>query len=92
MEETKFEDADSAALGEQTDRHGKQRFDDGFLAWLSDHGDFSSVEVDAIPEGRVVHANVPVATIRGPLAMTQILETAFLNQMRDSLAEVLPLE
>jgi nicotinate phosphoribosyltransferase len=81
MEETRFEDKDLATLGEQTDRHGKQRFDDGFLAWLSQHGDFSSVEIDAIPEGRVVHANVPIAIIRGPLAMTQILETAFLNHL-----------
>ena len=81
MEETRFEDTDLASLGEQTDRHGKPRFDDGFLAWLSGHGDFSSVEIDAIPEGRVVHANAPVAVIRGPLAMTQILETAFLNHL-----------
>jgi nicotinate phosphoribosyltransferase len=81
MEEVRFEETDIAALGEQTDLHGKQRFDDGFLAWLSDRGDFSAVEIDAIPEGRVVHANVPVATIRGPLAMTQILETAFLNHL-----------
>ena len=81
MEGARFEDADVVTLGEQTDRHGKQRFDSGFLAWLSEHGDFSSIEVDAIPEGRVVHANVPVATIRGPLAMTQILETAFLNHL-----------
>lgn len=81
MEKTRFEDTDLATLGEQTDRHGKQRFDDGFLAWLSGHGDFSSVEIDAIPEGRVVHANAPVAVIRGPLAMTQILETAFLNHL-----------
>ncbi len=81
MEGTRFEKADLARLGEQTDRDGKQRFDEGFLAWLSENGDFSSVEIDAIPEGRVVHANAPVAVIRGPLAMTQILETAFLNHL-----------
>lgn len=81
METTRFEDSDLAALTEQTDRHGKQRFDDGFLAWLADNGNFSSIEIDAIPEGRVVHANVPIAVIRGPLAMTQILETAFLNHL-----------
>jgi nicotinate phosphoribosyltransferase len=81
MEETRFEDTDLAALGEQTDSNGKRRFDDGFLGWLAEHGDFSSVEVDAIPEGRVVHANVPVAVVRGPLAITQILETALLNRL-----------
>jgi nicotinate phosphoribosyltransferase len=35
----------------------------------------------AVPEGRVVHANAPVAVVRGPLAMTQILETPLLNRL-----------
>jgi nicotinate phosphoribosyltransferase len=81
MQRARFEAADLMALSEQRNRNGEQRFDEGFLAWLGEHGDFSSVELDAIPEGRVVHANVPIATVRGPLAMTQILETALLNRL-----------
>jgi nicotinate phosphoribosyltransferase len=35
----------------------------------------------AIPEGRVVHPNVPLTVIQGPLPMAQILETALLNHL-----------
>ena len=35
----------------------------------------------AIPEGRVVHPNVPLAVVTGPLAAAQILETSLLNHL-----------
>jgi nicotinate phosphoribosyltransferase len=35
----------------------------------------------AIPEGRVVHPNVPVTVVQGPLAIAQILETPLLNHL-----------
>ena len=81
METARFTEDDLALLRDQRTITGSPRFEEGFLAWLAEHGDFSSVEVEAIPEGRVVHANVPLATVRGPLAMAQILETPFLNRM-----------
>ena len=37
--------------------------------------------MQAVLEGRVVHPNVPITVVRGPLAMAQILETALLNQL-----------
>jgi nicotinate phosphoribosyltransferase len=81
METVRFEQADLELLATQATPAGNQRFDPAFLDWLSEHGDLSGIEVDAVPEGRVVHANAPVATVRGPLALTQILETAFLNRL-----------
>lgn len=81
MGSTRFTSEDLEVLAAQRTPAGADRFDSGFLDWLGDNGDFSSVEVEAIPEGRVVHANVPLAMIRGPLAMAQILETPFLNRM-----------
>lgn len=81
MEEARFTESDLEALKEQRTATGSRRFDQGFLSWLGEHGDFSSIEVEAVPEGRVVHANVPLATVKGPLAMAQILETPFLNRM-----------
>lgn len=81
MERIRFETADLELLGSQVTTTGAKRFDRGFLDWLSEHGDLSAVTVEAVPEGRVVHANAPVAIVRGPLAMTQILETPFLNQL-----------
>lgn len=81
MEETRFGRLEVSALAEQRTSNGKRRFDQGFLDWLEDHGDFSSMDMLAVPEGRVVHANAPVATVRGPIAMAQILETPLLNRL-----------
>ncbi len=81
MERVRFEREDIELLASQTSPSGSRRFDSGFLDWLADNGDLSRVEVEAVPEGRVVHANAPIAVVRGPLAMTQILETPFLNRM-----------
>lgn len=81
MEIVRFEPADIEILADQETATGAKRFDRGFLDWLSEHGDLSGVTVEAVPEGRVVHANAPIAMVRGPLAMTQILETPFLNRL-----------
>jgi nicotinate phosphoribosyltransferase len=81
METVRFEPGDIEALASQETAAGAKRFDRGFLDWLAENGDLSGVGVNAVAEGRVVHANAPVATVRGPLAMTQILETPFLNRL-----------
>lgn len=81
METVRFEPADLELLASQETAEGAKRFDQGFLNWLADHGDLSGVHVESVLEGRVVHANAPVASIQGPLAMTQILETPFLNRL-----------
>lgn len=52
-----------------------------FLDWLRQNGNFSGLSLRAIPEGRVVHPNIPLTVVQGPLAMAQILETALLNQL-----------
>lgn len=81
MEEARFGPAEIDALDAQRTPKGERRFDRGFLSWLAENGDFGGIEVRAVPEGRVVHADAPVAVIRGTLAMAQILETPFLNRM-----------
>ncbi len=45
------------------------------------NGDFSGISLRAIPEGRVVHPNVPMTIVQGPLAMAQILETSLLAHL-----------
>ena len=52
-----------------------------FLTWLKKNGNFDSISIRAIPEGRAVHANVPLAQVQGPLAPAQILESSFLNHL-----------
>jgi nicotinate phosphoribosyltransferase len=81
MESVHIEYEDIELLAGQETTSGRKRFDQGFLGWLAGNGDLSGIRVDAVAEGRVVHANAPIATIRGPLAMAQILETTFLNKL-----------
>ena len=81
MESVRFDPADLELLASQETATGAPRFDRGFLGWLGENGDLSGMEIAAVPEGRVVHANAPIATVKGPLAMAQILETPFLNRM-----------
>ena len=62
-----------------TSRTGRRLFADDFLSWLGANGNYDGISLKAIPEGRVVHAHVPLTVVRGPLAMAQILETPLLN-------------
>lgn len=76
-----FRDEDIEILRSQKTSQGNRLFGDDFLDWLRHNGDFSGLSLAAIPEGRVVHPNVPLTVVRGPLAMAQILETSLLNHL-----------
>jgi nicotinate phosphoribosyltransferase len=52
-----------------------------FLTWLKRNGNFDSIDMRAVPEGRVVHPDVPVVIVRGEFAMAQILESSLLNHL-----------
>lgn len=60
---------------------GERIFADDFLGWLQANGTFEGLTLHAIAEGRVVHPNVPLTVVMGPLAMAQILETPLLNMI-----------
>jgi nicotinate phosphoribosyltransferase len=79
MQAARIRREDLDYLRSQQSRHGDRLFADDFLAWLERNGNFDSVSLSAIPEGRVVHPNVPLTVVRGPLALAQLLETALLN-------------
>ncbi|MEZ4591381.1 MAG: nicotinate phosphoribosyltransferase [Chloroflexota bacterium] len=81
MQDAHFGDREIAFLRQQTGSTGNRLFGDDFLAWLRQHGHFGGLTLRAIPEGRVVHPNVPLTTVQGPLAMAQILETPLLNML-----------
>ena len=81
MHDARFRDKDIAYLRGQTGQTGERLFADDFLGWLEMNGTFDGISVRAIPEGRVVHPNVPLTIVRGPLAMAQILETSLLNHL-----------
>ena len=81
MQEARFRDEDIVYLQGQTGRAGTPVFGDDFLTWLRGNGTFEGLTMRAIPEGRVVHPNVPLTVVQGPLAMAQILETSLLNHL-----------
>jgi nicotinate phosphoribosyltransferase len=68
-------------LRSQTNRVGDPVFSEDFLDWLGKNGSFTGITMRAVPEGRVVHPDVPLTVIQGPMAMAQILETSLLNHL-----------
>src|SRR5688572_16910773 len=81
IEEARFGDAEIDRLRASRTRTDTPAFSDNFLAWLRQNGTFDGLSLWAVPEGRVVHPNVPLTVVRGPLAMAQILETSLLNHL-----------
>jgi nicotinate phosphoribosyltransferase len=81
MDRAYFQPQDIEYLRSQKSSSGKRLFGDDFLSWLKSEGNFGGLTLRAIPEGRVVHPNVPIVVVEGPLAMAQILETSLLNHL-----------
>ena len=81
MQETSFNHQAIELLRQQKTSTGDYLFADDFLDWLGENGSFDGMNMWAIPEGRVVHPNIPLTIVQGPLAMAQILETPLLNHL-----------
>ena len=81
MRRVRFRKADIEYLRSQRGPAGERLFENDFLDWLESNGNFDSLTLYAIPEGRVLHPNVPVVVVQGPLAMAQVLETSLLNHL-----------
>lgn len=81
MTETRVEERDVAGLRELRTGSGARLFQEDFLDWLGSAGGFQALTIQAIAEGRVVHPQEPLAVVRGPLALVQLLETALLNKL-----------
>jgi nicotinate phosphoribosyltransferase len=81
MAHSRFRAEDIEYLRSQKGQGGQRTFGDDFLSWLCDHGSFDGITMHAVPEGRVVHPDVPVVVVQGPMAMAQILESSLLNHL-----------
>jgi nicotinate phosphoribosyltransferase len=81
MAEAHFGDDEIVYLKSQKSSSGSALFDSDFLLWLRKYGDFRGISLRAIPEGRVVHPNLPLTVVEGPFALAQILETPLLNHL-----------
>jgi nicotinate phosphoribosyltransferase len=81
MGDAHFRKIDIEYMGGLKNRLGNELFAKDFLEWLGRNGSFAGINMSAIPEGRVVHPNIPLTVVQGPLLMAQILETPLLNQL-----------
>jgi len=75
IDEVHIRDEEIAYLRSQTGQTGEPIFAEDFLDWLAANGTFDALRMRAIPEGRVVHPNVPLTVVQGPMAVAQLLET-----------------
>lgn len=81
LRDAKFGSEEIAYLTSLKNVHGKELFAKDFLQWLENDQPFSAISMRAIPEGRVVHPNVPIAVIEGPIIQAQLIESSLLNHM-----------
>ena len=85
--ETLLDWLDQAVFGEEEINYlrnhksscGDRLFAEDFLDWLQHDFSAKAVNLYAMPEGRVIHPNVPIHVVEGPLAVGQIIETGLLN-------------
>lgn len=77
VESMRFTDEDIAYLEGLEAPLGGRMFRDDFLAHLRDLE--PELDVDAVPEGTLVHPRVPMVRVRGPIMACQLLETMLLN-------------
>ena len=81
LADSRFAPDDIEYLATRRGRTGSPLFDAGFLAWLGEVSLLDGITIEAVAEGRVVHANAPMTVVTGPLAAAQILETTLLHQL-----------
>ena len=81
MQAARFGPDEIAYLASLRNAHGDALFAADFLQWLEGDQPFSNITLRAIPEGRVIHPNVPVAVVEGPIIQAQLLESSLLNHL-----------
>ena len=81
LRDARFGKAEIECLQNQKQRSGNPMFDKDFLDWLQNQSLQEHFTIQAVPEGRVVHPNVPLTVVQGPLALAQIMESSLLNRI-----------
>ncbi len=79
LDEAVFSEDEINYLRSQKGSTGEQLFKEDFLSWLKNNFYAKAISLYSIPEGRVIHPNVPIHVVEGPLAIAQIIETGLLN-------------
>ncbi|KUK90546.1 MAG: nicotinate phosphoribosyltransferase [Marinimicrobia bacterium 46_43] len=69
LDEAVFGEDEINYLRSQRSSTGDQLFKEDFLSWLKNDFSSKAISLYAMPEGRVVHPNVPIHVVEGPLAV-----------------------
>lgn len=77
LQQFQFDRSDLDFLSILCGNDGHPLFDDAYLRYLSDLR--LSCDIDALPEGTLVHPHQPLLRVRGSLLQGQLIETALLN-------------
>ena len=77
LQNWRFTDNDINYLTTLRQQDGSPKFPKAFLDYLRSMT--FCCDIDAMPEGTLVHPNEPMLRIKGPLIQCQLLETALLN-------------
>jgi len=81
IEEATFRKDEIDYLSDLEDKKENPLFTKDFLQWLDGKSVATGLDIQVIPEGRVVHPNVPLAVVQGPILFAQLLESSLLNHL-----------
>lgn len=81
IESAQFDESAIQVLRRMRDPLGQPLFSGDYLDYLRQSASFDRLTIKAIPEGRVVHPNVPITVVEGPMVAAQLLETALLAML-----------
>jgi len=81
MRDSFFDDQSINYLASLSDAKGNPLFRKDFLSYLKGKSVITGLSLNAIPEGRVVHPYLPLATVQGPLLFSQLIESSLLNHL-----------
>lgn len=79
VENFKINSEECQFLSKLTAANGEPLFEPAFIDYLSHLR--LTLDIEAIPEGRVVFANEPLYRIQGPILQCQLIETPLLNMV-----------
>ena len=81
VQESTFGQPEIDYLSNLKNNQGGALFSKDFLNWLKGKNVAIGLDLQSIPEGRVVHPYIPIAVVQGPLLFAQIIESSLLNHL-----------
>lgn len=81
MSESDFGRAEIDYLSSLKINQGSALFSKDFLGWLKGKNIATGLDIQSIPEGRVVHPFIPVSVVQGPILFAQLIESSLLNHL-----------